>query len=70
MWFIKPKLTMTYLIFLEHIKTNLHLNRNVRPTLKCLGARLKKYKNAKKVLGSVPIKESPGHSNGKLISLR
>ena len=54
MWSIKPKLTMTYSIFLEHIKTNLHFNRNVRPTLKCLGARLKKCKNAKNVLGWVP----------------
>ena len=34
-------------------KTNLHFNRNVRPTLKSLGARLKKCKNAKKVKGWV-----------------
>ena len=44
--------------FLRTYKTNLHLNRNVRPTLKCLGARLKKCKNAKKVWGLVPKKKA------------
>ena len=44
--------------FLRTYKTNLHLNRNVRPTLKCLGARLKKCKNAKKVSGWVPKKKA------------
>ena len=53
MRFIKPKLIKPYLIFIELIKPICLLTKNVRTTLKSLGARLKKCKNAKKVKGWV-----------------
>ena len=42
---------ITYLIICEHLDLIYIFNKNVRPTPKSLGARLKSVQNAKKVLG-------------------
>lgn len=50
--------------YLRTYKTSLHFNRNVRPTLKCLGARSKCAKMLKRFRGGFQ-KRNPGHNNEK-----
>ena len=59
MRFIKPKLTRTYLIFIELIKPIFILTKNIRPTLKSLEARLKKCNKCEKGLRGGFLKRMP-----------